>query len=125
MYVCHWLVVFYDLSTLAGYLMPNPIYIYICVCVCVRASVRASVCVCMCMFVYVRVCLCVCVCVCAYTSARAGCNTRSIFKVEFKRFSFPRQVAIPRLKSTVSPTIHYAGRKNIWIHTFLKSISAR
>ena len=27
------LVIFYHISTLEGYLMPNPVYIYMCVCV--------------------------------------------------------------------------------------------
>ena len=43
-------------------------------------------------------------------SARAGYDTRSIFKAEFSRFEFsfpsPRLVASPRLKSLVCPTIY-------------------
>ena len=31
-----------DVSTLAGYLMPNPIYIYIYMCVCVCVCVKAN-----------------------------------------------------------------------------------
>ena len=37
------LVEFHDISTLVGYLMPNPAYIYI--------------------YIYIYICVCVCVCV--------------------------------------------------------------
>ena len=48
------------------------VYIYICVCVCV----------------WLCVCVCVCVCVFSNPSARAGCDTRLIFKPEFNTFEF-------------------------------------
>ena len=38
------LIVFYGISTLVGYLIPNPVNIYICVCVCVCVICKQKVC---------------------------------------------------------------------------------
>ena len=42
------LVLFYGISTILGYLMPNPVHIYIYI------------------YIYIYVCVCVCVCVCVF-----------------------------------------------------------
>ena len=56
------------------------------------------------------------------SSAQAGCNTSSIFYVDFNRFEIsflsPRPVAIQRLKS-----LTHIWNKNSLIHTFRKNIS--
>ena len=50
--------------------------------------------------------MCVCVCVCVYLSARAVCDTKSIFLVEFYWSEFRVFLLVDRLPYQGCPTIY-------------------
>ena len=72
-------------------------------------------------YIYIYICVCVCVCVCVFShpTARARCDTRSIFRIWIKSFHFLTPVEIPRLKSPVCSTIlPIVKGRIVWFLTF-------
>ena len=69
------------------------------------------------------------VCIYLIPPPQAGCNTRSIFKLQLvwiQSFPFPRLVAWPRLKNPVFPTIYsLLGRGHVDSCIFLKGIRTK